>query len=345
MRDVGALAWNLLVGAGLSFLGAWLVVALAARWARGPAPRLAFVLAAVPFAKVFVELARGVPGGAFFWMKLAGARQDLGALVVNLGVDRVGPAVRVELAALVLGHRHPAGAADVLAAGLEKKLGAAVPATAGAVLLSVGVVGVWLAVRRVVASARTVRRDDATEVARVRLAFRTVRVLVGPSTDSVPVAAGILRPVVFVPRTTFDALRPEELHAVVLHELAHHRAWDVVLASVVAVGRALLWFVPGAGALARSAYAAMERAADASAVTHGASPEALASALVRVAELSLARRGVEPLLAAFGGSITQRVEALLAPPRRASRVRTALLTAVTLVVAVAALRATTLGNP
>ena len=129
------------------------------------------------------------------------------------------------------------------------------------------------------------------------------------------VCTGLSRPtVVFAPRflATLDA---DEVHAVLLHEVAHFRAWDGARNAVLGfVGG--LSFLPGASRPMLQRYALdRELASDLRAVSYGADPLALASALVKAGRLGCPSRGGAAALPALPGpvrsALTARVEHLL----------------------------------
>ena len=144
-----SVAFNVLVSAAISFIAAAALTALGARLLRVRDGRLGLAVVLIPFAKLAYEVARGVPDNAFFWLKAReGARQELGGFRVGFGVDRFSPLVDVELSARWHGVEHPQSAADVLASGLVRYLGAGAPGIVALVLLAGGVAGVvWFALR------------------------------------------------------------------------------------------------------------------------------------------------------------------------------------------------------
>ncbi len=345
---VGAFCWNVLFSAGLSFLASLAVVWLFARRYAAARPRLAVLLLAMPFARAAFDVLRGIPEGAFFWERMAGAVQEKGAFRMGFGVRELGPKLEVALGAVRGGMVIPQSAADVLAAGLDRRLGHGLSAYLG---LALGLVGLALAARdavRLASASRACRRHVAagSRIETRHLLGRAVRVVVSPSWSGVPFAGGLLRPWVCIGESLHRALTPEELDAVVLHELAHLRSFDACFLVAVRMLRAVLWFVPCAGWLARAIAAGCERAADADAVSRGARPSALASALVRAAEGAVEDRGMLATFLHPGPALAQRVHALLhhdpAPTRWHARLAHA---ALLLVVASTVLRLTACGNP
>lgn len=80
-------------------------------------------------------------------------------------------------------------------------------------------------------------------------------------------------------------LSKEELNAVLKHELGHIRQFDLLVTILIQVLGDFFWFVPGYRWLSRKIDRLREIVADQWAVTNGAIPEVLASALVRLKEI------------------------------------------------------------
>jgi len=139
----------------------------------------------------------------------------------------------------------------------------------------------------------------------------------------VPTAIGFFRPAVILPAWTLRELSADELHSVMLHELAHLRRWDDWTALIQELLRALfcihpaVWWIAGRLSLER------EMACDDLVVAETANPRAYAQCLVSVAEKSFLRRGVALAQAAVGRMrhTSLRVAQLLdGKPHRATRV-------------------------
>jgi beta-lactamase regulating signal transducer with metallopeptidase domain len=77
-----------------------------------------------------------------------------------------------------------------------------------------------------------------------------------------PAIMGWLRPRVLLPQAAVATLTPDQLRAVLLHELAHFRALDVPLGWLFTLVRALHWFNPAVHLAARGWARFREEAAD-----------------------------------------------------------------------------------
>ncbi len=345
--SAGAYAWNVLVSAAITFAAACVVLLAARRPRFAPRPRLAVWLVALPFAKLAIEIARGVPAYAFFWDKIHGAVQEKGSFIIGLGISKFGPVVNFAFGARYHGIDRPQSAADGLATILDRHTASGVSSALGFVLAGVALA---LVVREIVTLARAsiaCRRHAALgEVVEVRrVGMRRALLVVSPTWHSVPFASGVLRPRICVSARVWSALSADEREAVVMHELAHLRWLDGPLLAFANLARAVLWFVPGAGKLLGALATQCEIAADADAVSRGVPPDVLASALVRTGEL-LVGPAPAPLLPLFRDEPTafaRRVQRLLAGSKPTRISITSSIVAI--LIALTVLRMTAFGNP
>lgn len=94
--------------------------------------------------------------------------------------------------------------------------------------------------------------------------------------------AGLVEPQIYLDESLLQSLRPRELDAVVLHERAHQIAGDPIRLALLAACAPLATVLPPVRRLLQLAAVRREVAADRYAVESGATPAALASALLRV---------------------------------------------------------------
>ncbi|MEW5935319.1 MAG: M56 family metallopeptidase, partial [Bacillota bacterium] len=157
-----------------------------------------------------------------------------------------------------------------------------------------------------------------------RMGIRPPAVMVVPRPVSQAFTAGIVRPVVILSRPLVEQLDPEELEAVLAHELAHVRTgdhWKKWLATMV---RDVLLFTGLSPSAFRRLQAETEAMADAASARVTGRPLALAAALLKGYRLGtaggwwqLALDNFSPLGGA--GEVQRRVEALLQEPGRSGR--------------------------
>ena len=145
---------------------------------------------------------------------------------------------------------------------------------------------------------------------------RAVRLLESTSV-SVPTVIGWLKPVVLVPTSALAGLAPNQMEAILAHELAHVRRHDYIVNLFQTVVETLLFYHPAVWWLSRRIRAERENCCDDLAVSLCGDPVAYAAAL---AELEGLRSTPGDLvLAATGGSLLQRVRRLLGAPTHAGR--------------------------
>jgi cobalt-zinc-cadmium efflux system membrane fusion protein len=146
---------------------------------------------------------------------------------------------------------------------------------------------------------------------------------------AVPVVLGLLRPMILLPATVLTGLEPDQLAAVLMHELAHIRRYDHVLIVVQRLIEALLFFHPAVWYLSRCVHQERECCCDDVLLAHGADRLDYAASLLRVAELRFVgenRRRQLAVLAVDGDQPSRlrgRIERLLGiaevPPVRLTR--------------------------
>ena len=145
---------------------------------------------------------------------------------------------------------------------------------------------------------------------------RAVRLLESTSV-SVPTVIGWLKPVVLLPTSALAGLAPNQMEAILAHELAHVRRHDYIVNLFQTVVETLLFYHPAVWWLSRRIRAERENCCDDLAVSLCGDPVAYAAAL---AELEGLRSTTGDLvLAATGGSLLQRVRRLLGVPTHAGR--------------------------
>src|SRR5215470_16835884 len=139
-------------------------------------------------------------------------------------------------------------------------------------------------------------------VARTLSEFRAVRpVELCCSEDlRVPTAVGFFRPAVVLPKWALTELSPAELHAVLLHELAHLHRWDDWTNLAQKSLRAVFFFHPAVWFVESRLSLEREMACDDLVLSQTANPRAYAECLVSLAEKNFLQRGIAMAQAAVG---------------------------------------------
>jgi beta-lactamase regulating signal transducer with metallopeptidase domain len=126
-----------------------------------------------------------------------------------------------------------------------------------------------------------------------------------------PFTAYALRPVIWLPVSIFTGLGPDQIEAVIAHELAHIRRLDWLWNGLQCAIEALLFHHPAMWWLSRRIRAEREHACDDLAVAACGDPIVLAEALGRLARLRPA--GARLALSTNGSPLMMRVTRLLIP--------------------------------
>ncbi len=160
----------------------------------------------------------------------------------------------------------------------------------------------------------------AEQAERVRL--KCVPVVACCERIVIPTVVGVLRPVILLPLPLITGLNSEDLAAVIRHELAHIRRYDLWMNLFQRVIESLLFFHPVVWLISRRVSAERELCCDELVVSSGCEPLDYAGALLRTAELcSSLRQPAALALAATGdrpSQLEQRIERLM---RRGSEPR------------------------
>jgi beta-lactamase regulating signal transducer with metallopeptidase domain len=171
-------------------------------------------------------------------------------------------------------------------------------------------------------------------VARIEPLARAVGIRCPPvlvSSDcSIPFAAGVLRPVVVLPRGVIDSFAPDALELVALHELTHIARGDLRAGALVDLARLLLTPHPSARRLALDACLAREQAVDACVAAEA--PVAYARVLVDVAHHARFGERMRRAVCMHDSDLARRIDAM-GDERPRQRASLAPLIATTLAIA------------
>jgi len=209
----------------------------------------------------------------------------------------------------------------------------------GVIVLSLRMMGgLWL-IHRLQADALTVPETIAARFERALNAagLKHVRLRMHPGIDG-PFVVGIFRSVVYLPVSAVSALSPDQLDAVLAHELEHIRradfAWNLLQTAI----ETLFFYHPAVWWLGKTLRDQRELACDDAAVTMCRDPLTYATALLALEERRPVRKAAPSLAMALGGkdgSLLHRVRRVLGDIPRSHRDRPALM-AIPLIVAMLA---------
>jgi uncharacterized protein (TIGR03435 family) len=155
-----------------------------------------------------------------------------------------------------------------------------------------------------------IRRMAAAVRERIGLK-RDVRLVLCESEEGVGMF-GWLKPVILLPPSALTGLRPDELEAVIAHELAHILRHDYAINALQSVIETILFFHPMTWWISKQIRTERELCCDRVAVRICGRPRDYAQALLKLARLQAA--SLQPVLAATGGPLLHRVQLLFGMP-------------------------------
>ena len=188
----------------------------------------------------------------------------------------------------------------------------------GVSFLSLRLLTGWLWVQRlrthgVSAADETCRRMTKRLSRRLHIT-RAITLLESTLVD-VPTVIGFVKPVILLPASALGGLTPQQLEAILAHELAHIRRHDYVVNLLQTLVETVLFYHPAVWWVSRRIRVERENCCDDLAVSLCGDPVAYAHAL---ADLEALRSGPVPdhhiAMAATGGSLLERVRRLLGAP-------------------------------
>jgi len=132
----------------------------------------------------------------------------------------------------------------------------------------------------------------------------------------VPMVVGFVSPVVLVPVSTFTSLTPEQLKAVLAHELWHIRRGDHWVNAMQIAIETILFFHPAVWWLSSQVRIERENCCDDAAVRSAGNPRVLAEALTRLETLRI--HIPSTALSSNGGPLMNRIARMIGAPTNRS---------------------------
>jgi outer membrane protein assembly factor BamB/protocatechuate 3,4-dioxygenase beta subunit len=179
------------------------------------------------------------------------------------------------------------------------------------VRLLVGLIGAERARRRGISAAPSTVVHMVSRLSERLRIRRPVRVVVSALADA-PALIGWLRTVILLPFSTLNGLTPDQLEAILTHELAHIRRHDYLVNLLQTVVETVLFYHPAVWWISRRLRQEREHCCDDWAVSLCGDRMAYARALATLEGL----RAVRPKLAVAvqGGSLTARIRRIVGTP-------------------------------
>ena len=182
----------------------------------------------------------------------------------------------------------------------------------GVFLCSLRSLGAWVYTQRLKRSqARLILGQWQESIQRLSRVLRVTRpiLLLESSLVRVPTVVGWLRPALLLPTSTLIGLTPQQLEAILAHELAHIRRHDYLVNLLQTIIETLLFYHPAVWWISRRIRVEREHACDDFAVAVSGDAVVYARALTKMERLRKA--SPEFVMAADGGSLMSRIHRLV----------------------------------
>ncbi len=188
----------------------------------------------------------------------------------------------------------------------------------GVLVLSLRVLGGWVMAQRLKnwkTTPATIKWQQTVELLAQRLKVsRTVR-LCESVVAEVPTVVGWLRPVILVPVSAFTGLSPQQIEALLSHELAHIRRHDYLINLLQTAIETLLFYHPAVWWVSKQIRTEREHCCDDLAVATCGNVLTYARALAELEQLRGHKALPELAVAADGGgSLLSRIQRLIGTP-------------------------------
>ncbi len=315
---MGVIFFNLLVNSILSLILGLILVFFFIWFFRIQVGHWKIALLSLPFVKLVFDFAKGIPEKSVLFsgvdpFALPPKHQILS---IGLGLDGWWPTFKTGLSVNGLdGQIYNSSIGDYVALWISQEFG---PQMA-LILVSVILTGsALLLLVRFVQYGRfeNERRKDRLKSPGYRILSvgrRSVDVYISSHFSGTPFTGGLLRPYICLPEDAVQKLIPEELDAVIAHEVGHIRFYDLLVTVLIQCLGDLFWFVPGYRWLSRKIDRLREVVADSWAVSQNIDPQFLASALVKLKEIPEKQGGLVLYSAFFREKslLKERVERLM----------------------------------
>ena len=125
-----------------------------------------------------------------------------------------------------------------------------------------------------------------------------------------PGVFGVVRPVLLLPASIFERLSPDQLNAVIAHELYHVRNHDNLVAAFHMFVETAFWFHPIVWWIGRRMLEERERACDEGVLSMGSEPRVYAEAVLNVCKLYV-ESSLDCVSGITGADLKRRIEVIM----------------------------------
>lgn len=144
---------------------------------------------------------------------------------------------------------------------------------------------------------------------------RKVQVWVSELVSS-PVTIGFLKPVILVPLAAINQLTPQQLEAVLLHELAHIRRFDYLINLLINAIQTILYYNPFVKAFIKITETEREKSCDEMVIQFQYNSHEYASALLELEKINHSQRVLALSAAGNKNDLLHRIENILNVPKK-----------------------------
>jgi Zn-dependent protease with chaperone function len=254
-------------------------------------------LLSLPFVKVIYDFLKGVPRSSILVTNIDPYSLPPGVqkLSIGLGLNNFGPQLKALFTIQdFYGNEYGASIGDYVVYWIARNFGYHIPTY---FVYGVFMVAALLLLRRLYSAMkfewqRVFDRQKSTTYQTKQLLFRKIDIYFSHSFTGTPFTGGVFRPYICIPRDAAENLSEKELNAVIAHELGHVQQFDVLVTVFICAVGDIFWFVPGYRWLCRHLERMRELIADQRAIRAGIAPENLATALIKLKEMSIAEESV-----------------------------------------------------
>lgn len=282
--------FNLLVNSILSLAIGLMLVYFFIWFFRVETGRWKVFLLSLPFVKIIYDFARGVPEKSVLFsgvdpFSLPPKHQ---LLSIGAGFDGWTPYVSTVFSVNALdGKTYNSSIGDYLLIWIHRTFGNEIPLIIVSSVLSISLALLTIRIVQYYKFETRRRKDRATcsTFKKLPAGARVVDIYISNNFSGTPFTGGIIKPYICLPEDAIQKLTPEELNAVIAHEMGHVRYYDLLVTVFIQGLGDLFWFVPGYRWLSRKIDRLREVVADSWAVSSNVKPHFLASALLKLKEI------------------------------------------------------------
>lgn len=292
--DITQKIFSIFFNSIFSFWSGLFVIYISIKLFRIDTSRWKLLILSLPFIKILWDLFQGTAQTSFWnhGVDPFALPPKHHYLTAGTGFSEYGPVLNIVLSLKdTNGNNYSVSVAEYLGYWISKNYG---DWTLSTLLIFIFSISLFLLLKRVWSySSFEIKRRRDRESGKVevlteeRIRGKAVDVYVSEGYRGTPFTGGLLRSFICVPKETHKKLSDDELRAVIKHEVAHIKHFDLYITLAIKILGDLFWFVPGYILLSKKIDRLREILADKSAVEDGANPRVLSSVLIKLKEIQI----------------------------------------------------------